>query len=216
MVFFFSNLSFANNCSIAFAHGVFLHFCEVESYPKVYARVYFVQFQRTFFSPVAQSGCEVLFFSVGGEAWVDGADKVTAVIKQIRSAVRNARKPRLCGAVGRTQRRLCRYVWQYAICELQIFSKARNGNPTAYLFAAVAAGLLQTLLERVIHKRWKPWCLPLLCPPRRRRTVSLSGEKLPPLRNNSLTQFVSQSPCARRLRKFPLPVPQRTLTCQVE
>ena len=27
-------------------------------------------FSRTFFSPVAQSGCEVLFFGVGGEEWV--------------------------------------------------------------------------------------------------------------------------------------------------
>ena len=29
-------------------------------------------FSRTFFNPVAQSGCEVLFFGVGGEEWVRG------------------------------------------------------------------------------------------------------------------------------------------------
>ena len=49
-------------------------YCEVESYPKVYPQsVYFcANSAGHFFSPVAQSGCEVLFFDVGGEEWVRG------------------------------------------------------------------------------------------------------------------------------------------------
>ena len=126
-------------------------------------------FSRTFFSPVAQSGCEVLFFGVGGEEWVrwwcrqgDGCYQIKfagAVHNnaQTSCATRVCRAcvdENACVAVRYLMLRICRVMGAHC-------APLRKKNSSAVPLLSQFSNFSRAFLGKGRFTRgWKPWCLP--------------------------------------------------------